>query len=96
MSLFESSRLASLQRDNKRLYRAYLLKEAMLGVLDCTHEGLARRKLDEWVRWAQRSKLAPFIRVARTIRDHADCILAYVKSGLSNGRPKALSNATKT
>lgn len=47
----------------------------MLGVLDCTHEGRARRKLDEWVRWARRSKLAPFIRVAGTIRDHADGIL---------------------
>jgi hypothetical protein len=35
---------------NKRLYRAYLLKEAMVRVLDCRAECLARHKLDEWVR----------------------------------------------
>ncbi len=89
LSLFDSVRLSSLQRQNKRLYRAYLLKEAIVGVLDCTHEGLARIKLDEWVRWARRSRLEPFIRVAGTIRDHADGILAYVRSGLSNGRTHA-------
>jgi hypothetical protein len=32
LSLFESSRLSSLQRDNMRLYRAYLLKDAQIRV----------------------------------------------------------------
>ena len=96
LSLFESNRLSSLQRDNKRLYRAYLLKEAMVGVLDCRHEGLARHKLDEWVRWARRSRLEPFKRVAATVRDHADGILAYVRSGLSNGRTEGLNGKART
>lgn len=78
-----------LQRDNKRLYRAYLLKEAMVAVLDCRSEWLARQKLDEWVRWARRSRLGPFKRLAATIREHADGILAYVRSGLSNGKRRA-------
>ena len=33
--------LATLQHENKRLYRAYLLKEAMVGVLDCRTDWLA-------------------------------------------------------
>jgi transposase len=96
LSLFDSSRLATLQRDNKRLYRAYLLKEAMVGVLDCRYEWLARQKLDEWVRWARRSRLEPFKRVAATIREYADGILAYVRSGLSNGRTEGLNGKART
>jgi transposase len=96
LSLFDSNRLATLQRDNKRLYRAYLLKEAMVGVLDCRAEWLARQKLDEWVRWARRSRLAPFKRVAATIREHAEGILAYVRSGLSNGRTEGLNGKART
>jgi transposase len=86
LSRFDFSRLATLQRDNRRLYRAYLLKEALVRVLDCRDEGLARHKLDERVRWARRSRLEPFKRIAATIREHAAGILAYVRSGLSNGR----------
>lgn len=96
LSLFDSCRLSSLQRDNKRLYRAYLLKEAMVGVLDCRWEWLARQKLDEWVRWARRSRLEPFKRAAATIRKHAEGILAYVRSGLSNGRTEGLNGKART
>lgn len=96
LSLFDSNRLAMLQRDNKRLYRAYLLKEAMVGVLDCRADWFARQKLDEWVRWARRSRLEPFKRVAATIREHADGILAYVRSGLSNGRTEGLNGKART
>lgn len=96
LSLFDSGRLVSLQRNNKRLYRAYLLKEAMVAVLDCGSEWLARHKLDEWVRWARRSRLEPFKRVAATIRTHAEGILAYVRSGLSNGRTEGLNGKTRT
>jgi transposase len=96
LSLFDVNRLATLQRDNKRLYRAYLLKEAMVRVLDCRIEGLAKQKLDEWIRWARRSRLAPFQRVAATIREHAEGILAYVRSGLSNGRTEGLNGKART
>jgi transposase len=96
LSLFDRARLSSLQRDNKRLYRAYLLKEALVGVLDCRDEGRARQKLDEWIRWARRSRLEPFKRVAATIRRYKDGILAYVRTGLSNGRTEALSGKART
>lgn len=96
LSLFDANRLSLLQRDNKRLYRAYLLKETMVRVLDCRDEWLARRKLDEWVRWAKRSRLEPFKRVAATIRQHAEGILAYITSGLSNGRTEGLNGKART
>lgn len=95
LSFFDSLRLSQLQRENKRLYRAYLLKDSLVRVLDCRSEWLARAKLDQWVRWATRSGLAPFKRVAKTIQAHADGILAYVTSGLSNGRTEGLNGKTR-
>ena len=38
LTLRDSARLAELQRDNKRLYRAYLLKEALVHILGCGSE----------------------------------------------------------
>jgi Transposase and inactivated derivatives len=96
LSLFDVGRLATLQRDNKRLYRAYLLKDALVRVLDCRTESFARYKLDEWIRWARRSRLGPFQRVAATIRTHAEGILAYVRAGLSNGRTEGLNGKART
>ena len=96
LSLFDSLRLSQLQRENKRLYRAYLLKDALARLLDCTSESLARLKLDEWLRWARRTRLEPFKRVAKTIAKHAEGILAYVRSGLSNGRTEGLNGKART
>jgi len=96
LSLFDSIRLSTLQRENQRLYRAYLLKDAMVRVLDCRIEWLAEQKLEQWIRWARRSRLEPFKRVAATIRKHTAGILAYIRSGLSNGRTEGLNGKART
>jgi transposase len=68
----------------------------LVRVLDCDVEWLAGQKLEQWIRWARRSQLTPFKRVAATIRDHATGILAYVRSGLSNGRTEDLNGKART
>jgi transposase len=93
---FEHQKLSQLQRVNKTLYRAYLLKEALLGVLDRRQVNVARRKLEEWCAWASRSRLAPFVKLAGTMRRAVDGILAYVRTGLSNGRTEALNGKIRT
>jgi len=96
LSLFDSLRLSQLRRENKRLYRAYLLKDSLVRILDCRSEWLARIKLDQWIRWARRSRLAAFKRIAGTIRDCTEGILAYIRSGLSNGRTEGLNGKART
>ena len=95
-ALEEFQSLSQLQRENKRLYRAYLLKDSLVRTLDCGSEWLARIKLDQWIRWARRSRLEPFKRIAGTIRDCTEGILAYVHSGLSNGRTEGLNGKART
>jgi transposase len=82
----EHEKLAGVQRTNKLLYRAYLLKETLADILDRRQVHVARAKLEEWLAWAVRSRLAPFRKPAHTIKAHAQGILAYVATGLSMKR----------
>jgi transposase len=80
--------LATIQATNRPLYRAYLLKEQFREVF--TVKGQAGRLLlAGWLRWASRSKLAPFVKLARAIRKHLPEIHNTLDYGLSNARVEA-------
>jgi transposase len=53
---------------------------------------LAPAHLDTWLAWASRSRLKPFVRLARTLRAHRDGILAAIRLGLTNGRLEGLNS----
>jgi transposase len=91
LTALQRERLSSVQRDNRPLYRAYLLKETLVRALDYLQPKRAREALIAWIAWAQRSRLRPFARVARTIRKHLPGILAYVRTRLSNGLTEGLN-----
>lgn len=93
---FERDKLATLQRVNRRIYRAYLLKEALLAIFDRRQVHVADAKLDEWLAWARRSQLQPFIKLADTIDNHRAGILAYVRTRLNNGRVEGLNGKART
>jgi hypothetical protein len=78
--------LGEVQQANKALYHAFLLKEELRLLYQIDDPRLAPAHLDAWLAWASRSRLAPFIRLARTIRRHRVGILAAIRLGLSNGR----------
>jgi transposase len=92
----ESERVALVQRRNRRLYRAYLLKETLADILSRRQPGVARQKLLDWIGWALHSRLEPFRKVARTIRKHIDGVIAYVATGLSNGPTEGLNGKVRT
>lgn len=91
LSSIEHQKLAEVQMTNRPLYRAYLLKETLAAVLSGRQVNIARDKLTDWLGWASRSKLRPFVKAAKTIRKYATGILAYVKTGLSNGRSEGIN-----
>ena len=93
---FERGKLADLQKTNGPIYRAYLLKEALLAVFDRRQINVARRKLEEWIDWARRSRLSAFAKLARTIAKHSQGILAYVQTGATNGRVEGLNGKART
>jgi len=86
----QRAKLSQLQRDNGRLYRAYLLKEQLRLLLKLPLDE-AMPLLEGWLAWASRSRLAPFVKVARTIRRQKDAVVEMLHSGLTNGRVESIN-----
>ena len=72
----ENQKLTEVRRVNGPIYRAYLLKETLAAILDGRQVNVARAKLAEWVSWAAHSHLKPFEKLARTVSEHSEGILA--------------------
>ena len=92
LSRDQRRKLSEVQRTNQGLYRAYLLKETLAQALDYRQPWRAERALRDWLAWASRSRLRPFVKAARTIRKHLDGILAYVRTRLTNGLLEGINN----
>ncbi len=84
--------LSEVQQANRPLYRAFLLKEELRLLYQLGDPRLAPEHLNAWLAWASRSKLEPFIKLARTIRRHREGILAAIRLSLSNGRLEGLNS----
>ena len=88
-------KLSEVERTYKPLYRAYLLKETLRQVLSRKQPWRARRELEEWIAWSVRSRLEPFKRVGRTLRDHLDGIIAYIELHLTNGLVEGINSKSR-
>jgi transposase len=84
--------LANLRPDQP-LGRAYLLKEDLLDALSCSAE-LDRPdgRLSKWLDWASRSRLAPFVKLGRTLREHLAGIRAFLEHRVTNGLAEGVNN----
>ncbi len=92
----QEMKLASLQETNKRIYRAYLLKESFADIFrsfPIVQE--AEMRMSEWLGWASRSKLKPFVKAATTIREHLGGILAYFETGFTTGISEGFNNKAR-
>ena len=86
----QTATLAGIAKTNAPLFRAYLLKEQLRQVFALKGaEGIAL--LDAWLKWAQRSRLPSFIKLARSIREHRAGIDAALTHGLSNARVESVN-----
>ena len=79
----EHDKVAQVQRANRPLYRAYLLKEQLRQIYRLP-AAAAERLLDRWLVWARRCRLPSFVKLARTITEQRDGIIAAIGHGLSN------------
>ena len=91
----EVQTLAQLERTNRPLFRAHILKESLTAILDGRQINVARRRLEQWIAEARRSRLPHFRRVARTIEKHLDGILAYISLRLTNGPIEGLNGKAR-
>jgi transposase len=86
----QQSKLAWIEKLNAPLYRAYLLKEQLRQTYRLPADD-AIALLDGWIKWARRCRLAPFVKLARTITEQHAGIVAAIEHGLSNARVEAIN-----
>ncbi len=84
--------LHELRRNNSVLYRSWQLKEALRDLYRLANPKDAPAHLEWWLRWASRSRIPAFVKLAKTVRKHRGRILAAVELNLSNSKLEGLNS----
>jgi transposase len=90
----QQAKLATIEHVNRRLYRAYLLKEQLRLVFQSSSEE-AIPLLEAWLAWARRCRIASFVKLAKTISEHHAGIAATLTHRLSNARIEAINTTLR-
>jgi transposase len=80
----QKAKLQWIVTADPRLYRAYLLKEALRLIFQMPTDQ-ASEALDRWLSWARRCRIPAFVDLAQTIAVYKTRILASIEHHLSNG-----------
>ncbi len=76
---------------NRRLAKAYLLKEQLAHLWDYTYEGAAWRFLNTWIRALRWQRLPAFDKVAQLLSRHLDGLFAYCHEKVPFGKVEAIN-----
>lgn len=92
----QAAQLAAIKRNRGGIWRAYDMKEQFRAIIagDLTRDEAAVL-LDRWCTRALRSRLEPFVKCARTMRERRDLILNAIEHGVSNGRVEGLNTKVR-
>jgi len=88
--------LDDLARENRRLYRGYLLKEDFRHAWLPGNVGVSRARLQRWLQWALHSRIRQIVRFAKTVKKHLDGILKAIELRVITGPVEGINNKIKT
>ena len=80
---------------NRRVMKAYLLKESLDRLWSYSYEGAMLRYLKSWIDQLRWQRLQPFEKLARTLLDHLDGILNYCRTKVPMGVVEAINGNIK-
>lgn len=81
---------------NRRMMKAYLLKESLDRLWKYHYEGAMLRYLQRWIDQLRWQRLAPFQKLARMLLDHLEGILNYCRTKVPLGVVEAVNGNIKT
>jgi transposase len=81
---------------NRRVMKAYLLKESLERLWTYRYEGAMLRYLQSWIDQLRWQRLAPFQRLSRMLVDHLGGILNYCRTKVRFGVVEAINGNIKT
>jgi transposase len=91
----DSRALRDLETANRRIYRAWRLKDEFEHFWTYLAPWAARRFLKSWTTAALRSRLAPLRKFVHTLRNHMDGVLAFISTGLTNAVAEGLNRIAR-
>ena len=87
----QTTQLANIRRNRGGIWRAYEMKEQFRTIFTAGLDPVdAIGSLDRWITRALRSRLAPFVTAAETMRDRRPIIINAIEHDISNGRVEGL------
>ena len=81
---------------NRKLFKAYLLKESLDRLWSYRYEGAMIRYLKSWMDQLRWQRLEPFRKLARMLADHLDGILNYCRTRVPMGVVEAVNGNIKS
>jgi transposase len=91
----ETEIINSLRNSNRRIHRAWILKDEFNQIWDFKTVEEARFFLKRWTTTALKSRLEPIRKFVRTVRKHSERIVSFVLSGLSNAKAEGINRIIK-
>jgi len=88
----EKEKLSTVQKTNKKIYRAYLLKETFQSIYDASSTTRAESLFTDWFQWARRSALQPFKSLALTMKSHLPGILRFFDQNITNAPVEGMNS----
>jgi transposase len=83
--------LNQLRKSNRRIHRAWVLKDEFNQFWNYKTPSRAKRFLKQWSTTTLKSRLEPMRKFVRTIRKHIDNILTFTDSRLTNATAEGLN-----
>jgi transposase len=91
----EKQQLNQLFSLNRRVMKAYLLKESLDRLWNYRYEGAMLRYLQSWIDQLRWQRLKPFEKLARMLLDHIEGILNYCRTKVPLGVVEAVNGNIK-
>jgi transposase len=80
---------------NRRILKAYLLKESLSHLWDYSYEGAMLRYLQKWIDQLRWQRLKPMEKLAHMLLDHLEGILNYCRTKVPMGVVEAVNGNIK-
>jgi transposase len=81
---------------NRKVFKAYLLKESLDRLWTYTYEGAMLNYLERWIRQLRWQRLEPFEKLAKTLVEHLEGILNYCRTKVPLGVVEAVNGNIKS
>jgi transposase len=87
----DTKTLKELEKWNRRIYRAWRLKDEFEQFWEYNRSSAAANFLESWTATAMRSRLDPIKHFVKTLRNHSEDILAFIDTRLTNAVSEGLN-----